>query len=203
LTRLVFVRHADHGLLGRRLVGRTSGVRLSPDGERDAEALAERLAVAPIRALYCSPLERARATARPLAARLGLDARVADELNEVDFGDWSDRSFSDLDEGAEWRRYNSFRSGVRAPGGESISDVLSRVLDLVHRLCSDHGEQMVALVSHGDVIKTTLAYYLGVPLDLFQRIEISPASISIVRIGRYGPEVLLINGGVEERLLQT
>ena len=202
MTRLVFVRHADHGLLGRRLVGRTSGVRLSPEGERQAEVLAERLAVAPIRALYCSPLERAVATARPLAGRLGLEARIADELNEVDFGDWSDRNFSDLDGLAEWRRFNSFRSGVRAPDGEAISDVLSRVLDLVHRLCSNHGEQMVALVSHGDVIKVAVAHYLGVHPDLFRRIEISPASFSIVEIRPYGPEVLLVNGGQETRLLE-
>jgi broad specificity phosphatase PhoE len=67
---------------------------------------------------------------------------------------------------------------------------------------SAHPEQTVALVSHGDVIKATLAYCLGVPLDLFQRIEISPASLSIVRVEPYGPEVLLINGLVEERLLQ-
>ena len=81
-------------------------------------------------------------------------------------------------------------------------EVQDRMLRLIEHLCATHPEQMVALVSHGDVIKATLAYYLGVPLDLFQRIEISPASLSIVRVERYGPEVL-INGLVEERLLQS
>ena len=202
MTRLVLIRHADHGLLGRRLVGRQPGVGLSPEGERQAEALAERLAPAPVRALYCSPLQRAQATAGPLADRLGLEARIADELNEVDFGAWSDRSFAELAGLDERRRFNAFRSRTRAPGGESISDVLARVLDLVDRLCSEHGEQMIALVSHGDVIKIAIAHYLGVHPDLFQRIEISPASFSIVRIGLYGPEVLLVNGGSESRLLE-
>jgi probable phosphoglycerate mutase len=135
-------------------------------GSGRAEALAERLAGSPIRALYSSPLERARATAAALAGRLRLEVQIADELNEIDY-------------------------------------VQGRMLRLVERLCSAHPEGTVALVSHGDVIKATLAHYLGVSLDLFQRIEISPASLSIVRIGRYGPEVLLLNSGVEELLLQA
>jgi probable phosphoglycerate mutase len=80
-------------------------------------------------------------------------------------------------------------------------DVQARMLRLIERLCSVHPDLTVALVSHGDVIKATLAHHLGVPLDLFQRIEISPASVSLVRIARYGPEVLLINGLAGDRLL--
>jgi broad specificity phosphatase PhoE len=201
LTKLVLIRHAAHELLGRRIVGRSPGVRLSVDGERQADALAERLAAAPIRALYCSPLERARATARPIAARLGLEAQIADELNEVGFGAWTDRSFAELEALAEWHRFNAFRSGTRAPGGESIGDVLRRVLALVEQLCAEHREQTVALVSHGE-IKSALAHWLGVHPDLFQRIEISPASISIVQIRPYGPQVLLVNGVRESRLLE-
>jgi probable phosphoglycerate mutase len=79
-------------------------------------------------------------------------------------------------------------------------EVQARMLRLIERLCAAHPEQMIALVSHGDVIKATLAYYLGVPLDLFQRIELSPASLSILRVEPHGPEVLLINGLVEDRL---
>jgi broad specificity phosphatase PhoE len=201
LTKLVFIRHATHELLGRRIVGRTPGVRLSADGERQAEALAGRLASSGISALYCSPLERALATARPLADRLDLDLLVADELNEIDFGDWSDRDLGDLDRLGEWQRFNAFRSGTRAPGGESSSEVLSRVLALTERLCSEHGPQTVALVSHGDVIKIAIAHFLGVHLDLFQRIEISPASISVVDVRPYGPLVLLVNGSCVARLL--
>jgi broad specificity phosphatase PhoE len=77
------------------------------------------------------------------------------------------------------------------------------MLRLIERLCSLHPDQTVALVSHGDVIKAALTHYLGVSLDLSQRIEISPASVSIVRIAPYGPEVLLINGFVEDRLLRA
>jgi probable phosphomutase (TIGR03848 family) len=203
VTVFALIRHASHVLLGHAIVGRTPGVQLSTSGLREAEALAQRLENSPIRALYSSPLERARATAGPIADRLRLDVQIADELNEIDYGEWTNRALADLHDLDEWRRFNLFRSGSGVPGGETMLEVQARMLWLVDRCCSAHPEQTVALISHGDVIRATLAYYLGTPLDLFQRIEISPASLSIVRIERYGPKVLLINGGIEDRLVQA
>jgi broad specificity phosphatase PhoE len=129
--------------------------------------------------------------------------QIADELNEIEFGEWTNRTLAELHDLEEWRWFNVFRSGSRIPGGEAMVEVQGRMLRLIERLCATHPGETVALISHGDVIKATLAYYLGVPLDLFQRIEISPASISVVRVERYAPEVLLINGGMEDRLLQA
>lgn len=203
MTTFALIRHASHALVGHTIVGRAPGVRLSPEGLRQAEVLAERLEGSSIRALYSSPLERARATAAPIAARLRLEVQIADELHEIDFGDWTNRTLADLHDAEAWRAFNLFRSSSRIPHGETMIDVQGRMLQLVERLCAAHPEQMVALVSHGDVIKATLAHCLGVPLDLFQRIEISPASISIVRVERYGPEVLLVNGFVEDGLLHA
>jgi broad specificity phosphatase PhoE len=203
MTTFALIRHAEHGLLGHAIVGRAPGVRLSPEGSRQAEALAETLEGSSIRALYSSPLERARATAVPVAARLHLEVQIADELNEIEFGEWTNRTLAELHDLQEWRRLNIFRSGSRIPGGETMVEVQGRMLRLIERLCSGHPARTVALISHGDVIKATLAHYLGVPIDLFSRIEISPASISVLRVERYGPEVLLINGGTEDRLLQA
>jgi probable phosphomutase (TIGR03848 family) len=203
MTTFALIRHASHALLGQRIVGRLPGVQLGPDGVREAGALSGRLEGWPVQALYSSPLERARATAAPIADRLGLEAQIADELNEIDYGEWTNRTLAELGELPEWRRFNDFRSGSRIPGGESMIDVQARILRLIERLCSVHPEQTLALVSHGDVIKATLAYYLGVPLDLFQRIELSPASLSVLRVEPHGPEVLLINGLVEDRLLRS
>jgi probable phosphomutase (TIGR03848 family) len=203
VTTFALIRHASHALLGHRIVGRRPGVQLSPDGLREAQALAQRLEGWPIRALYSSPLERARATAAAIGGRLGLEVQVADELNEIDYGEWTDRALADLHALPEWQRFNLFRSGSRIPDGESMVEVQARMLRLIERLCAAQPEQMVALVSHGDVIKATLAYYLGVPLDLFQRIELSPASLSILQLEPHGPEVLLINGLVAERLLRS
>jgi probable phosphoglycerate mutase len=202
MTTFALVRHAPHDLVGHTLVGRAPGVSLSPDGRRQAEALAERFEMSSLQALYSSPLERARATAAPIADRLRLNVQIADELDEIDYGEWTSRRVADLHDREEWRRFNVFRNGNRVPGGETMIEVQGRMLRLPERLCAAHPEQTAALVSHGDVIKATFAHYLGVPLDLFQRIEISPASVSLLRIERYGPEVLLINGGVEARVFQ-
>jgi broad specificity phosphatase PhoE len=117
MTTFALIRHAAHGLVGHTIVGRASGVRLSPEGAREAERLAERLEGSSIGALYSSPLERARATAALIAARLRLEVQIADELNEIDFGDWTNRTLADLDELEDWRRFNVFRSGSRVPKG--------------------------------------------------------------------------------------
>ena len=203
MTTFALIRHASHALLGHTIVGRLPGVQLSARGLREAEALASRLEGWPIQALYSSPIERARATAAAIADRLRLEVQAADELNEIDYGAWTNRTLADLREIPEWRRFNLFRSGSRIPGGESMVEVQDRMLQLIERICCVHPEQTVALVGHGDVIKAALAYYLGVPLDLFGRIELSPASLSVIRVEPHGPQVLLINGLVEERLLRS
>jgi probable phosphomutase (TIGR03848 family) len=202
MATFALIRHARHSLVGHTIVGRASGVRLGPAGQRQAERLAERLAASRIRAVYSSPLERALDTAAAIGARLRLEVEVAEELNEVEFGAWTNRTLPDLGDEEEWRRFNLFRSSSVIPQGETMLEVQARMLRLIERLCVAHPEHVVALVSHGDVIKATLAHYLGVPLDLFQRIEISPASVTIVNVERYGPEVLLVNGLVEDEVLQ-
>jgi probable phosphomutase (TIGR03848 family) len=194
MTTFVWIRHAAHDLLGKRIVGRAPGVHLSAAGLRQAKALAERLGDGALEALYSSPLERALETAAPIGARCGLEATVADELNEIDFGAWTGRTLAALDRIEAWRRFNRFRSGVRIPEGETMLEVQARVLRLSHRLGEIHAERTVALVSHGDVIRAALAHDLGVHLDLLQRLEISPASVSVVELGPEGPRVLLVNG---------
>jgi probable phosphomutase (TIGR03848 family) len=201
VTIFALIRHAKHNLVGRTIVGRASGVRLSAEGKAQAERLARRLAGSSIAAVYSSPLERALETAAAIATPLNLEVEVAEELNEIEYGAWTGRQISDLRELAEWRRFNQFRGSSEIPGGETMLEVQGRMLRFIERLCVAHSEQTVAVVSHGDVIKASLAHYLGVPLDLFHRIEISPASVSLLRVERYGPEVLLLNGFVEDGLL--
>jgi probable phosphoglycerate mutase len=174
LITLALIRHAAHGLVGHTIVGRAPGVRLSPAGVRQAQALAERFAGGALAALYTSPLERATETAAAIGAQLGLEARVAEELNEIDFGAWTGRTVAELDQIEAWRQFNHFRSSARIPDGETMVEVQARFLRLVERLTAAHPGRTVALVSHGDVIKAALAHYLGVHLDLFQRIEIAP-----------------------------
>jgi probable phosphoglycerate mutase len=193
MTTFLLVRHAAHGLLGRTLAGRMPGVHLSEEGKWQAEQLAQRLAHLTIRAIYSSPVDRALETAEPIAAKLGLQVVVCEEVSELDFGDWTGRDFGDLEGRDNWRYFNSYRSGTRIPGGELMLETQARAVAKLDQLRREHQGQTIAIVTHGDVIRALIGYYLGSPLDLFQRLEISPASLSIVRLHNYGPQVLLVN----------
>jgi probable phosphomutase (TIGR03848 family) len=193
LTIFYLIRHAAHGLLGQRMAGRMAGVRLSPEGRAQAQQLATRLGSRPIQAVYAGPLERARETAEPLAVTLGIQVEIADEVNELDFGEWTGQALDELRELPAWQLFNSFRSGTRIPGGELMPEVQTRILSFLESAARRHVEAHVAIISHGDVIKSALAYYLGIPLDLFQRIEVSPASVSIIELQPWGPRLLALN----------
>ena len=179
------VRHAVHDQVGKALMGRIEGVRLSQDGRAAAEALAAHFAdfasrARPVAAVYTSPLERARETAAPIAARLGLAATVLPAIAEIEFGSWSGRPFDDLGRDLGWQAWNSARSLARPPGGETMLEVQARAVDALEALAGSHPEGPVVLVSHGDVIKAALAHYLGVSLDHLLRFELDPGSVSIL-----------------------
>jgi probable phosphoglycerate mutase len=192
MTLFHLVRHGSHGLLGRTLTGRMAGVNLSDHGRAEAAALAARL-TGGIAAIYSSPLERTVQTAEEIATRLELPVRVEPRLTEVDFGRWSGLSFDTLRDEKGWSEWNSFRSAARAPDGETIVEVQARIVAAMVDLRDRHGDRGVVLVSHGDVIKSALAYWAGIPLDLLRRIEISPASISKIALGERDVTILGIN----------
>lgn len=190
MTRLYLVRHAAHGLLGCTLAGRMPGVHLSVEGRGQADRLGMRLAATQLNAIWTSPLERARETAEAIARRVGVGVEVAQELTEIDFGEWTGRSFEELNGDPEWHAWNALRSLHRPPGGESMLEVQARILILLQRLQAVQRAERVCLVTHGDLIKAALAHLLGIPIDLFQRIEIAPASVSIVELRPWGPLLL-------------
>src|SRR5213594_4081580 len=116
MPRILLIRHASHDLLGRELVGRRSGVHLSREGLAEAQALARRLAEAPISEIYASPRERTVETAQPIAERHGLEVQIEPELDEADFGAWTGRPFDQLDQDPLWHRFNRDRAMTRIPG---------------------------------------------------------------------------------------
>jgi broad specificity phosphatase PhoE len=193
VATFVLVRHGAHDLIGKRLVGRSAEVHLNRAGMEQADRLATRLAGGGAHAVYTSPLPRARETAQPIAARLGHEARSAGEINEFDFGEWTGASFGDLDGLPQWRMFNVHRSGTRAPGGESMLDVQARIVGFMNVLRAGRPDGRFVLVSHGDVIRAALLYFLGVNLDLFHRIEVDLGSLSTVSIEPYGPRVERLN----------
>jgi probable phosphomutase (TIGR03848 family) len=193
-TVICFVRHGTTPTTGRTLPGRAVGLHLSEKGQQEAAAVAERLGVVgPIAAVYASPLERARETANPIAARLGLKVKIDRGLLECEFGEWTGRELKELSKLPEWQTVQRHPSGFRFPSGESFVELQARLAATVERLVALHPGQVVVAVSHADPIKIAVGDALGVPLDLVQRTVIAPCSVSAVAYGTNAPTVLTVN----------
>ncbi len=193
MTTFYLIRHGENDLVGHAIAGRRPGIHLNERGRKQALGLAEHLASFPIRHIVSSPLERSRETAEPLAHRLGLEIQTSPALLEINFGEWMGKEFAELEGREDWRRWNSFRSGNRTPAGESMLDVQNRVVGELDRLRGQYRDEHIAVFSHGDPIRSAVMFYLGMPLDLLQRIEISTASISILTIDDSTVRVLCLN----------
>jgi probable phosphomutase (TIGR03848 family) len=193
MTTFFFVRHAVTAHTGQKLSGWMPGVHLSDRGREQAEAVAERLRNVPIKAVYSSPIERTMETARPIAQRHRLDIIEAPALGEVEFGRWTNRSFKTLTRTKLWSTVQRWPSGARFPEGEALREVQARAVEEVERLRLRHARKVVCCVSHADVIRLVAAHYLGVHIDLFQRIDIGPASVTVVAVSEGGPRVLALN----------
>lgn len=193
MSRLLLVRHAAHDWLGRGLAGRLPGVALNDQGRAQAHELAARLQ-SRIDAIFCSPQRRALETAAPIAARMGLPVTMASEFDEIDFGDWTGRSFADLAaQGALWQQWVERRSTAAPPGGEPFSGVAARAIAGAERLACQYPGQSVLVCSHCDVIKALLAACLGLSLDRLECFDIAPASLSLVVMQDGAWQVRLVN----------
>jgi len=195
MNTFYLIRHGLNDMVGKAIAGWVPGVHLNKEGREQADRLAEYLAKHRIQHIFSSPLERAQETAQPLATKLGLQLQTADELGEVHYGDWNGQLNETLNGQPRWKQWNAFRTGTRIPKGEMIVEVQARMVAFIQKLRQDSPDQKVALVSHGDPIRATLAYYLGIPLDFILRFEVDPASISILTLDDYAPRVLCINDG--------
>jgi probable phosphomutase (TIGR03848 family) len=193
MTTFFFVRHAVTAHTGHKLSGWTPDVHLSEEGRTQAEGLAQYLGEVPFRAVYSSPIERTMETARPIAERHRLDVNEAAALGEVRFGRWTNRSFKTLVRTKLWATVQRWPSGARFPGGETLREVQARAVEEVESLRGRHPKRAVCCVSHADVIKLVAAHYLGLHIDLFQRIDIGPASVTVVSVSDFGPRVLALN----------
>lgn len=201
MATLILVRHGrtEANATGM-LAGRTPGVRLDATGAEQAARVAERLAKVSLAALVTSPLERCRDTAAAIAKAQPGRLRVAREkgLTECDYGEWQGRPLKELAKEKLWTVVQTQPSAAAFPGGESMTEMQARGVEAVRRrdaaIEADHGAGATwVAVSHGDVIKSILADALGMHLDLFQRIHVDPASVSIIRYTATRPYVLATN----------
>ena len=191
---MLFVRHGTTPPTGKVLPGRTPGLHLADAGRAQAQAVADRIATLKrVDAVYSSPLERARETAAPIARARRLRVAVERGLLECDFGDWTGGELKALAKLPEWKTVQRYPSGFRFPGGESFTEMAARTQDAVAKLATRHRGGVAVAVSHADPIKAVVADALGTHLDLFQRIVISPCSVTAILYGDSGPAVLTVN----------
>jgi probable phosphoglycerate mutase len=190
---VLLIRHATNDWVGKRLAGWTPGVHLNEDGRAQAAELAGRMKGVPLAAIYSSPLERTLETAQALSEATGLDVGVREGLGETRYGEWTGRSLKELRSEELWPVVQTYPAGARFPGGESVPEVQWRIVAELDAIREAHPGQTVAVVSHSDPIKLAVAHYAGMPLDLFQRISISPASVTAVAFSEHGPRLIAVN----------
>ena len=195
MTTFLLIRHAVNDWVKTgKLAGWTPGVHLNEDGQAQAAALGQRLADRPLKAIYASPLERTMETAQAIAAHHnGLAVQSLEAVGEVRYGRWQGEEVKKLVARKMWQVIQYVPSRASFPEGETMRRVQLRAVDALETLAERHPRQMIAVVSHSDVIKMILAHYLGMHLDLFQRIVVSPASLSVVELGYGRPFVALVN----------
>ena len=191
---VLFVRHGQTPTTGDVLPGRAPGLHLAPEGVEQARRAAGRIAaLGRVKAVYASPMERALETAAPIARACGLRVRKNGGLIECDFGRWTGRKLRTLSRRKEWTTVQRNPSGFRFPGGESFAEMQARALDAVSAITARHPGETVVAVSHADVIKAVAAAAAGTPLDMFQRIVVSPCSVTAIAYHPAGPVLLSVN----------
>ena len=196
MTAIYLIRHGENDfVVDKRLPGLLPGVHLNQRGRQQAQALAELLAPQRFKAVYASPLERATETAAPIAKRLGLQVVLRQGLLEVDVGKWQGKTLKSLRRRKLWNAVQHAPSMARFPDGESFVEAQARVVCELDELRRKHAgiKDAFICVAHSDVIKLAIAHYLGLPLDLFQRLVVAPASISVLAFHGLAPKLVRLN----------
>ena len=191
----LLVRHGENNHVKTgRLAGRLPGVHLNDKGRQQAGLLAEKLASVPIKAVYSSPLERALETATPIAAALNMPVIENAGLIETDYGEWQNQKLKGLSRLKSWRLVQTAPSVMRFPAGERFADAQMRIANTLLNILPQHEpKDVVICVSHADPIKLAVAYFIGLPLDMFQRLSVSPASVTVLALGESGGRLLALN----------
>ena len=192
---LLLIRHGENEYVKTgKLAGRLPDVHLNERGQKQAIELAEALANAPIKAIYSSPMERARETAAPLAEKLGLELQIRPGLVETGIGEWAGQELKTLSKLPEWKTVQNSPSRFRFPEGESFVECQTRLVTEIEAIARAHADnEVIACVSHADPIKLIGAYYLGMPLDHFQRLACDTASVTMLMLSPKGVMLVKLN----------
>lgn len=191
----LLIRHGENDYVKKGLMaGRLPGVHLNKKGQEQATAAAERLAGVPVKAIYSSPLERALETAQPISRVLSLPVVTRSGLIEIDVGEWQNQSLKQLNRGKLWKIVSNAPSRMQFPGGETFAEAQIRICNEIETLSREHEpKDLIICVSHADPIRLAVAYFVGLPLDLFQRLYLAPASFTVLDIREGGSRLLTLN----------
>jgi probable phosphoglycerate mutase len=198
----LLIRHGENDYVKKgRMAGRLPEVHLNKRGRAQAAMLGEKLAGAAIKAIYSSPLERALETAAPIAQNYSLEVVPRSGLLEVDIGEWQGERVKTLSRLKIWRTVQGLPSRMRFPGGETFVEAQFRICQELEALAALHDEkEILVCVTHSDPIKLAVAFYLGLPIDLFQRLHVSPASITTLHLDSHGSRLISLNQDVSFEL---
>lgn len=187
MTTIILVRHGENEWVKKhRLAGWLPDVHLNENGRLQAADAAERLAHLPIAAVYSSPVDRCMETAVYIADSYKLPIQQVEAIGEVRYGKWEGKKIKKLAKKPLWKTVQHYPSRMRFPEGETLRGVQSRAIDALEKLSEQHVDETIVVVSHADLIKLVVAHYLGTHIDLFQRIIISPASVSVLSLSADG-----------------
>jgi len=195
MPTILLIRHGENDYVKKHLLaGRQPGVNLNEKGRQQAQTIAEKLSTAPLKAIYSSPLERAMQTAEPLSQALNLPIITRPGLIETDVGEWSGQSWKKLARTKAWRTVQFMPSIFRFPGGETLAECQRRMCQELQALAELHeSKDLIACFSHADPIRLAVAYFIGQPLDMFQRLSVSPGSITALHLGETSSRLLTLN----------
>lgn len=202
---LYLVRHALTPITGIQLTGRMPGFNLSDKGREQAMATGIRLAEVPLKAIYSSPMERCQQTAEAIAAHHPkLTMHTEEQMSEVDYGDWQGKTLKSLYGTKGWQKLRARPADFRFPSGETIREAQTRGVAALEALRVKHKDKPVVVCSHADMIKLAVAAYLGLGIDLYDRINIAPASITTIHLSDSTPRILnLGDAGTQKELFES
>ena len=195
MPNLLLIRHGENEFVKTgKLAGRLPDVHLNERGQKQALELAEALSNAPIKAVYSSPMERACETAAPLALKLGLEVQIREGLIETSIGEWAGQELKSLRKLPDWKTVQASPSRFRFPSGESFVECQTRLVSEIEAIAKAHADnEFIACISHADPIKLLAAYYLGMPLDHFQRLACDTASLTVLMLSAKGVLLVKLN----------
>jgi probable phosphoglycerate mutase len=193
MTKILLIRHGDTDYVDEALAGRIDSP-LNLLGIQQSEAIANAIKHLPIQAIYTSPLIRTQQTAEPLAKLLNLEININHELNQVNFGKWQGMDFDELVQDPDWKLFRENPGSVKIPGGEDSSMVRERVSNAIHLLSHQYEEEeIIAIFSHGSIIRHTISYFIGLSVNNSNQIQIAPASISTLMVRERNGKLLHLN----------